>query len=177
MHIYEICTLLRFYEELVKFCYWSKSTSYWTVSFLRPNTSFDFIWWFGSRFILIIRYKMSLKISYHKMVDIKYCKMEIYELICFNHSLMILSQFLTMTKKAKIRSINANKDKSKSINLQRNGSNGLLIKRVSYWFFDCPNYKVGNQKEGGIEYIPYTRDTQRPKWYFLANINNALYME
>ena len=43
--------------------------------------------------------------------------MQIYELSWFNHYFIILSQFSTMPKKAKIRSINAKKDKSKSIKL------------------------------------------------------------
>ena len=29
---------------------------------------------------------------------------------------------------------------------------------LSYYFVDNQNYKVGNKKDGGIEYIPETRD-------------------
>ena len=53
------------------------------------------------------------------MVNMKYCKVEIHELSWFNHSFIILSQFLTNPVKTKIRSINAKKDKNKSINVAR----------------------------------------------------------
>ena len=44
------------------------------------------------------------------MVNMKYCKVQISnELRWFNHQFIILSQLLTMPKKAKIRSINVSK--------------------------------------------------------------------
>ena len=32
---------------------------------------------------------------------------------------------------------------------------------------------MGNQKEGGREYIPETRDTLRLQWHFLETLNTA----
>ena len=50
----------------------------------------------------------------------KYCKVEINELGWFNNHFIILSQFLTMHKYIYITiSINAKKDKSKSINIAK----------------------------------------------------------
>ena len=49
----------------------------------------------------------------------KYCKVEIHELSWFNHLFIILSQYLTMHRTGKIRSINAKKAKSKSINIAK----------------------------------------------------------
>ena len=39
-----ICTLLRFYEELVKFIIGPKVLVIGTFSFLRPNIFFEFVW-------------------------------------------------------------------------------------------------------------------------------------
>ena len=53
---------------------------------------------------------MNLFFSYHKMVNVKYCKVQISnELSCINHSFIILSQLLTMPKQGKIRSINVSR--------------------------------------------------------------------
>ena len=52
------------------------------------------------------------------MVNMKYCKVEIHELSWFNHWFIILYFFLTVPKEAKIISINANKAKSKSMNIE-----------------------------------------------------------
>ena len=51
------------------------------------------------------------------MVNVKYCKVGIHELSWFNQLFIILSQFLTIPKKAKIRIIDAKKAKSKNINI------------------------------------------------------------
>ena len=40
----EICTLLRFYEELVKFIIGPKVLVIGLFSFLRPNIFFEFVW-------------------------------------------------------------------------------------------------------------------------------------
>ena len=53
------------------------------------------------------------------MVNMKYCKVEIHKLSWFNRSFIILSQLLTMPKKAKIISINAKKSKTKIIKIAR----------------------------------------------------------
>ena len=50
---------------------------------------------------------MNLYFSYHKMVNVKYCKVQISnELSWFNHSSIIISQLVTMPTESKIRSIN-----------------------------------------------------------------------
>ena len=49
----------------------------------------------------------------------KYWEVEIHELIWFNHYFIILSQFVTMHKKAKLININAKKAKSKSIHIAK----------------------------------------------------------
>ena len=47
---------------------------------------------------------------YHKMVHVKYCRVQIgNEISCFNHQIIILSQLLTMPKKGKLKTINVPK--------------------------------------------------------------------
>ena len=53
-----------------------------------------------------------------------------------------------------------NKAKSKSINIKNKWKQWYIKTIVSYYFFDNQSYKVGNQKDGSIEYIPETRDNR-----------------
>ena len=90
MHIYKICTLLIFYEELVKFFIGPKVLVIGPFHFLRSNIYFRLIiiWYeLYSNYLVLNESKMSLCFSSYKMVFLKYCRVQISnELSCLNHN-------------------------------------------------------------------------------------------
>ena len=94
---------MRFYEELVKFIIGPKLLVIGPFRFLRPNIYFSNL--FGNLVRDFLDYlvendcsKINLYFSYHKMVNMKYCKVQVHELGWFNHYFIILLQFITMPK-------------------------------------------------------------------------------
>ena len=78
--------------------------------------------------------KINLYISYHKMVHMRYCMAQIHELNWFNHSFIILSQFLTMTKKAKFRSINRSR-KWKHWHIKSESKTSILLLYCEFYSY------------------------------------------
>ena len=97
----EICTLLRIGQVY----YWSKSTSYCTISFFTFRYVFRIclvIWYdlFPTYLVENNFSKMNLFFFYHKMVNVKYCKVQISnELSCFNTGSMRQGDHFSQTKK------------------------------------------------------------------------------
>ena len=67
------------------------------------------------------------------MVNMKYCKVQIHELSWFNQEFIIHSQFLTIPKKAKIRSINVSR-KWKHWHIKTESKPSIILLYCEFFF-------------------------------------------
>ena len=103
------------FYELIKFIIGMKGLVIAPFRFLRSKIFFRIcfvIWYelFPTYLVEKIFSKKNLFFSNHKMLNVKYCKVQISnELSSFYHLFLILSQLLTMPKKGNTKSINVPK--------------------------------------------------------------------